>query len=127
MRHKSKCKPLCVCARADTHTFTLPAGMLPEESSPPPMFLLPKLQEPSPTGLSPGSKTTGFHFFHVGEGPGLLRETLTQPPTAPPSPWITQDRDSPEERMEAGVRGGGAERCLSSPHLTPHLHSADVQ
>ena len=55
------------------------------------------------------------------------RKALTQPLAVPPSPWISRDRDSSKERMEAemGVGWGGAEKGLCSPHLfhTVQTHS----
>ena len=71
----------------------------------------------------------GFHLFHVVRGARTSaerhREAPTQPPTAPPSPWVSRDRDSPEEGMEARMTEDGAERGLCSPHLlhTVQTHS----
>ena len=76
----------------------------PPGKSQPPTFSLSMLQEPSRTGVSPGRKTTGFHFFHVVRGARTSERDTMSPDPAPLS--SSKSLDLPGQ----GFSGEGEER-----------------
>lgn len=95
------------------HAHTLPTGMLLKKMFSPPAICNCS-KSPAPLASVLGEKPQVFTFSMWWEGLDLCREAtgaLTCPPSASPRPWISQERDFPKERVEAGMReGGGQER-----------------
>lgn len=106
-------------ARARAHTHTLPTGMLLKKVFSPPATCKCS-KSPAPLASVPGEKPRVFTFSMWWEGLDLRRDAtgaVTCPSSVSPRPWNSQERDFPEERVEAGMRVG-AKRGRSSPTLS---------